>query len=179
MIVLDGTDGSVISTLTLPIHVERAWRSTREGTRSSPRPKVGPLQAWNLEIGATVGAYPAEAAGSIAFSPDGATLATMRAEEQVVRLYDVATRQLASPCPPPDDLLGDGPCVDAGDPRCFAQGLAFNGDGSLLAAAGVCRCPGLCARHRRTSRDRAHANVTRSFTADECRRYLHGDCPPA
>ena len=25
----------------------------------------------------------------------------------------------------------------------------------------------------------ARANVTRSFTADECRQYLHGECPPA
>ena len=122
--------------------------------------------------------YPAEAAGEIAFSPDGAWLATMRREEQSVRLFDVGARELRLTFPPPDDLLGDGPSRPLGDTRCFAQALAFSGDGSLLAAQG-------CAGVRVFALDVdellaiARANVTRSLTTDECRLYLHGDCPPA
>ena len=177
VMVLDGSDGSVISTMALPVHVSGVslvpWRDEVITATDD-----GPLQAWDTESAQLLGAYPAEATGGIALSADGATLATMRAEEQVVRVYDVATRQLRLALPQPNDLLGDGPGRAPGDPRCFAQGLAFNGDGSLLAAQG-------CAGVRVFALDIdellaiARTQITRSFTAEECRRYVLGDCSPA
>ena len=139
----------------------------------------GPLQAWNLETGQLVGMYPPEAAGElIAFSPDGAWLATIRSEEQSVRLFDPGARELRLILLPPDDLLGTRLARRPGDTRCYAKAVAFNSDGSLLATQG---CAGV--RVFGLGIDQllaiAHANVTRSFTADECRQYLHGDCPPA
>ena len=108
VIVLDGTDGSVISTLTLPIQASRVALDPR-GDEIVVATESGPPQAWNLETGQLVGSYPAEAAGEIAFSPDGAWLATMRREEQSVRLFDVGARELRSPSRHPTTSSEMGP----------------------------------------------------------------------
>ena len=180
VIILNGVDGSTISTLTLPTNVLAVAFDPRGREIVTYGVDLGPLQTWDIDTGRRIGTYPAETSGQpgFAFSPDGATLAVVGAD-QAVRLYDADSRQLRMTLPPPDDLLGDGPTRASGDPRCHANSLAFSRDGSLLAAQG-------CAGVRVFALDIdellaiARANVTRSLTADECRLYLHVEpCPSA
>jgi WD40 repeat protein len=114
-----------------------------------------------------VGAFPKEARGRFAFSPDGSTLAVVGSRE--VRLYDTDTRELRLTLPTATQ--------DSEHEFCYGSGLAFSSDGSLLA---VQDCDGV--RVWTLDIDEllaiARTNVTRSLTSEECRLYLHVDpCP--
>ncbi len=173
LMVLDGVDGSPIATLTIPSHATAVALDPQRDEIVTTSEESGPLEVWDLATEQLVGTYPAETSGEpkFAFSPDGSTLAVMGVD-QVVRLYDVDTRQLRLTLPPPADLLGEGPGEAVGDPRCHAYAVAFSGDGSLLAVQG-------CAGVRVFTLDVdellgiARANVTRTLSEAECQRYLH------
>ncbi len=178
VIVLDGGTGLPMATLSVP---------DARGIALDPRGRevvvqtniAGPLQVWDLTTGTQIGVYPDATSGELpfAFSPDGSTLATS-GEDQVVRFYNTDTRQLRLTLPAPDDLLGSAPERADGDPRCSAQSVAFNTDGSVLASQG---CAGV--RVWDLDVDRllaiARSRVTRSFTVDECRLYFRTDPCPA
>jgi len=109
----------------------------------------------------------------MAISPDGSKLAII-GQDQVIRIYNTATRQLSVTLPGPDALLGGVPAQRQGDPRCQIHEVAFNHDGTLLAAQG-------CAGVRVFSLDVdtllaiGRQRTTRPLTDEECRVYLHID----
>jgi WD40 repeat protein len=107
---------------------------------------------------------------SIALSPDGSSLAVM-AKDGLVRVYGANSGEVMVTLPSRSQ-------VDPGFGTCFSQSMAFNPDGSRLATQG---CDGV--RVWVVDVDDllaiARAEVTRSLSPDECRRYLHADpCPP-
>jgi WD40 repeat protein len=120
------------------------------------------ITEWDIASGRPVHTYPED--GPFAFSPDGITMAVMRGD--AVRLYDTTTHEVVLELPSPDDTPGTE--------FCFADQLAFDPSGTLLA---VRSCDGV----RVWSLDIddlltiAAANVTRTLTDEECRRYLHTD----
>jgi WD40 repeat protein len=110
----------------------------------------------------------AEAAGQpgdiygLTFRPDGSMIAT-GAADGTVRLFDTASGQ--------QRLVLQGP---TGVGR-----VAFSADGSLLASTSGDGTVRVWALDIDDLIAIARRNVTRSFTDEECRQYLHMDrCPP-
>jgi WD40 repeat protein len=171
VVILDGHDGSVIATI--PVRAN-ALAFDAESSRIFVRGwgSLDPLTVWNADTGQQTDTLPLVAAqvSSIALSPDGSSLAVM-AKDGLVRVYGANSGEVMVTLPSRSQ-------VDPGFGTCFSQSMAFNPDGSRLATQG---CDGV--RVWVVDVDDllaiARAEVTRSLSPDECRRYLHADpCPP-
>jgi WD40 repeat protein/DNA-binding SARP family transcriptional activator len=136
------------------------------------------VRIWDVESGALVATLPSQPAQilAIAFSPDGASVAT-GASDRTVRLFDVGSQT--------QRLVLRGSDFDAhsaavGSAEGFsleARSVAFSPDGSLLASV-----DGTTVRVWALDIDPlleiARQNVTRSLTDEECRQYLHLEACP-
>jgi WD40 repeat protein len=124
----------------------------------------GHLEIWTVDDGSKV--VLAGHIGEIkdlAFNADGSTLATA-GDDGTVRLWDTATGA------PKLVLRGHEARVDS---------VAFSPDGAFLASAGGDGITRVWALHLDALIDIAQRNVTRQFTDQECRQYLHVEsCPP-
>jgi WD40 repeat protein/DNA-binding SARP family transcriptional activator len=120
-------------------------------------------EIWTVESGELVRMLPPQLGEiyGLAFSPDGSRLAVGSADG-TIRLADTLSEQEVK-------LPGDGDGL---------QDIAFNPDGSMLAtttAGGVAR---IWALDIDDLLGIARAKLTRSWTENECRTYLHlGTCP--
>jgi WD40 repeat protein/DNA-binding SARP family transcriptional activator len=137
------------------------------------------VRIWDAESGALVATLPRQPAqiNDMAFSPDGASVATA-ASDRTVRLFDVGleTQRLV--------LRGsefDAHSAAVSNEEGFsldARGVAFSPDGSLLASV-----DGTTVRVWALDIDDllevARQNVTRSLTDEECRQYLHVEACPS
>jgi WD40 repeat protein len=134
------------------------------------------VRIWDLESGALVATLPRQPAqiNDIAFSPDGASIATA-ASDRTVRLFDVGseTQRLVLRG---SDFDADSATVSE-EGSLDARSVAFSPDGSLLASV-----DGTTVRVWALDIDDlleiARQNVTRSLTEEECRLYLHVEACP-
>ena len=158
--VLDGADGSVVSTI--PTHADQLTFDPRGGAIAVL--EGGQIQLWDMGSARLIGTFPDVGAQPVfSFSPDGSTLAVMGSDRSV-RLYGTDSRVPHVTLPPPEN--------DPGREFCYAKGIAFSLDGSMLASQG---CDGV--RVWTLDIDEllaiARTNVTRTLTAAECRQFLH------
>ena len=118
----------------------------------------GLVEIWDVQTGESVARFPAHASiGDMVYSPDGARIAT-GGEDGTVRLFDATTgeQQLV--------LRGHGFLV---------SGVAFSPDGRRLASASPDGVVRVWALDLDDLIRIARAQVTREFSDDECRQYLH------
>jgi WD40 repeat protein len=175
VVLLDPADGSIISTLTVPAQISGLAFDPRGHSIVTSGVDGSPLEAWDTATGERIGTYPHETGGtSFTFSPDGSQLAAT-GDDLIVHLYDTDTRKLTMRLPAPQDMLGTSLTRADGDFRCYVRNLAFNTDGSLLAAQG-CAGVHVFALDVDELLAIAHENVTRPFTDEECLTYLHRPC---
>jgi WD40 repeat protein len=114
-------------------------------------------EIWDIVTGDRIGSLPRQATIAVAdaeFSPDGSTIAI--ASSEAIRLFDAATQE--------ERLVLEGR-------GCNVRDIAFSPDGSMLASTS-CEDTRVWAIGVDELLDVARANVTRTLTDDECRRYL-------
>jgi WD40 repeat protein/DNA-binding SARP family transcriptional activator/class 3 adenylate cyclase len=124
----------------------------------------GRAELRDVESGASVAVLqgPSGGATDIAFAPDGSRVAVANADG-TVRLFDPDTgaQQLILP-----------------GPGCGVSEVAFSPDGTQLASASPCDGVRIWALDIDDLLEIARREVTRPFTDEECRQYLHMErCP--
>ena len=108
---------------------------------------------------------------SVAFSPDGSRIAIGNADGYV-RVYDTHSARLELTL----GQLGNGPSSMAANH--LVSGVAFSPDGSMLAATTRAGPAHVWALDVDELEAIARTELTRAFTTEECRQFLHLDpCP--
>ena len=116
---------------------------------------------WDLRGGEQVAALPDQPAFAVAFSPDG-LVATATHEDGLVRVWN------------PED----GSVLILRGHTKYVTAVAFNPDGSKLASLGAEGVIRVWAVDVDDLIEIAQQELTRTFTQEECRQYLHVDeCP--
>jgi WD40 repeat protein len=136
--------------------------------------ELGIIDLFDLSRESSLGLVPSEAGGpvrlsghtrvvhAVTFTPDGDRLASA-SDDTTARVWDVASRQ---------ELLSFTQSASVRD-------VAFSPDGNWLATGGADRLVHLYPLDLDQLIDLARTRVTRSFTRDECQKYLHVQtCPP-
>jgi WD40 repeat protein/DNA-binding SARP family transcriptional activator len=121
----------------------------------------GLAEIWDVESGERLAvlAGPPGGVEDLAFSPDGSRIATASVDG-LVRMFDADTGA------PQLSLRGSG---------CAVEGVSFSPDGSKLASTSWCDGVRIWALDIDDLLEIARREAGRSFTDEECRRYLHVD----
>ena len=161
--VWDWARGEVVTSIGTSAIGQAEFDST--GTRiATSRFVEGTAEVWNAQTGERVATLTAPAEiGDITFSPDGTTVATGHADG-TVRLWNAET--------------GAQRLVLRGDFGRVAN-VVFSPNGSTLASAGDDGIVHVWALDLEDLIAIANERLTRGFSDDECRQYLHLDACPA
>ncbi len=162
----DWARGEVVRTITQGISSQSpVVEFDPAGSRIVTAGPEGPVEIWDVKSDQLVAVLEGQSGGvaDVAFSPDGSRLATA-GRDGTVRLFDADTgaQQLV--------LRSSG---------CAVRDVTYSPDGTKLASTS---CDGvrIWALDIDDLLEIARQDVTRQFSAEECRRYLHADrCPRA
>jgi dipeptidyl aminopeptidase/acylaminoacyl peptidase len=124
----------------------------------------GAVKLWNVSTGARIRSLAGHlgTVSRVAFSPDGQTLATA-GYDSTARLWDVSTGE---------ELL-----VLRGQTRGLTD-LEFSADGTRLATSAIDGTVRVYVLPLQDLVDLARFRLTRSWTEEECRKYLHLEACP-
>jgi WD40 repeat protein len=162
VIIWDVATGRDMLTLKIP---QRIWGLdfSPDGNQLATSGSDGYIMIWDAHTGTELFTLPGHSSTvkSVAYSPDGSRLAT--AAGDLIRVWDLASRQTLITLPGPS----------------LVSAVNFNSDGSRLANSSLDGTARVYTLDVNELMSIANNRLTRWFTLDECRQYLHlEECPP-